>query len=283
MLRLRFNSNGAGTHQLDRRRVAGIHRFSLIAAFWAVVLPAGCSATRGGHEPIAPSLRLATLNLAPGATMSFQTPNGGAWQTVQGESAPDLEIPDSRAGGITDTIVIDQDATIAAVKVSLDISHTYRGDLRVTLLTPWGDAVVLHQRHQGGSADNIQRTIDESDVQALATLHGHSTKGSWTLLVQDLAPVDVGTLNRWALEFAAVTRPLGPVVLEETPGTHIPDNDSAGIQRSLPPVFPARSAAWKCPSILPTPGSQISRTASARRLVQPWSSTTGAAAVPMMS
>ncbi|MBW7991254.1 MAG: M6 family metalloprotease domain-containing protein [Planctomycetes bacterium] len=169
----------------------------------------------------------------PGATMSFRTPDGGGSQTVQGQSAPNLDIPDNKADGITDTIVINQDAIIAGVEVTLDISHSYRGDLRVTLLAPWGEAIVLHQRYQGGSNDDIKRTIDESDVQTLATLHGHSTKGDWRLLVQDLAPVDVGTLNRWALEFAAVTQPQGPVVLEEAPGTHIPDNDPVGIERSL--------------------------------------------------
>lgn len=172
----------------------------------------------------------------PGATVSFKAKlfqDDGGSQPVHGESTPDLSIPDNRADGVTDTIVLDQDATIAGVQVTLDISHTYRGDLRVTLLTPWGDAIVLHQRRQGGSADDIQRTFDESDVQALATLHGHSTKGDWRLLIQDLAPADVGTLNRWALEFAAVAQPHGPVVLEEAPGTHIPDNDPEGIQRSL--------------------------------------------------
>jgi M6 family metalloprotease-like protein len=173
---------------------------------------------------------------APEATVSFKAKlfqDDDGSPTVQGESTPDLNIPDNRADGITDTIALDQNATIAGVHVTLDISHTYRGDLRVTLLTPWSDAIVLHQRNTGGSADNIHRTIDESDVQALATLHGHSTRGDWRLLVQDLAPVDVGTLNHWALEFAAVAQPQGPVVLEETPGTHIPDNDRVGIQRSL--------------------------------------------------
>jgi M6 family metalloprotease-like protein len=172
----------------------------------------------------------------PGTTVSFKTrlfqDDGGA-QTIQGESSPRLDIPDYRAEGITDVIAIDQEATIAGVKVTLDISHTYRGDLRVTLLTPWGDGVVLHQRHQGGSADNIQRTYDPSEVQALATLNGHSTKGDWALLVQDLAYFDKGTLNRWALEFDVLAQPPGPVVLEELPGTHIPDDDPVGIQRTL--------------------------------------------------
>ena len=170
---------------------------------------------------------------APGDTVSFKTRLYGGSQTIRGESAPGLGIPDNRADGITDTIAIDQDATIADVKVTLDIAHAYRGDLRVSLLTPWSDVIVVHQRNQGGSADNIQRTIDESEVQALATLHGHSTMGEWRLLVQDLAPADVGIFNRWALDFNAVALPHGQVILEEAPGTHIPDNNPAGIRRSL--------------------------------------------------
>jgi hypothetical protein len=70
MLSLRINSIGGGNHQMDRRPVAGIHGLSLLAAFLAVMLPAGCSATSGRHEPIAPSLRLATLNLAHGRALS---------------------------------------------------------------------------------------------------------------------------------------------------------------------------------------------------------------------
>jgi M6 family metalloprotease-like protein len=173
---------------------------------------------------------------APGATVSFQSKlseDSVDTQTIRRESAPGLSIPDNRVDGVTDTIAIDQDATITSVKVELDITHTYRGDLRLTLWTPWGDAIVLHQRYQGGSADNIQRTIDESDLPDLATLHGHSTKGDWRLLVQDLATADIGTLNRWALEFTTAGQPQGQVVLEEAPGIHIPDNNVAGIQRNL--------------------------------------------------
>ena len=43
-------------------------------------------------------------------------------------------------------------------------------------LTPWGASMVLHPRNQGGAADNIQRTIRESDLPALATLRGRGVK-----------------------------------------------------------------------------------------------------------
>ncbi len=169
----------------------------------------------------------------PGAVISFQASDGGGLETVAGDSSPNLDIPDNRADGITDTIVLNEDAIITAVQVVLDISHTYRGDLRITLMTPWSESIVLHQRNQGGSADNIKQEIDESDIQALATLHGHTTKGDWRLLVQDLASADTGTLNRWALKFSVTPKQQSPVILEESPGTHIPDDDVAGIQRTL--------------------------------------------------
>ena len=70
MLSLRFNSIGVRTDQVHRGRVVRMHGFSPLAAFLAVILPAGCSSSAGGHEPIAPSLRLATLNLAHGRGLS---------------------------------------------------------------------------------------------------------------------------------------------------------------------------------------------------------------------
>jgi len=173
---------------------------------------------------------------APGPEMTFKTKlfeDGGGGQTVSAESTPGMAIPDDLATGITDTISIARDAKIATAQVTVDISHTYRGDLRVTLLSPWGAAIVLHERSQGGSADDIRVTFDEAQVPALATLRDHSTQGDWALLVQDLARLDTGTLNRWGLEFDAAEQPQGPVTLEEAAGSRIPDNDPAGITRSL--------------------------------------------------
>ena len=172
---------------------------------------------------------------APDTAVSFtaRLSEGDGEHRIQGESSPHITIPDRRAAGITDTIDLDQEGIILGVKVTLDITHTYRGDLRVTLFTPWAESIVLHQRHQGGSADDIQTTLDESVVPALANLSGRNTKGEWQLLVQDLAYADVGVLRHWALDFSVLQAPTGLVVLEETPGEHIPDNSPQGIEREL--------------------------------------------------
>ena len=44
--------------------------------------------------------------------------------------------------------------TLSALTVDLDITHTWRGDLEVTLISPLGTEVVLHNRG-GSSADDL--------------------------------------------------------------------------------------------------------------------------------
>lgn len=174
-----------------------------------------------------------------GAQMSFRSrfsniatppPAGG---NLVGESTPGRAIPDNQAVGISDIIAIAQALTIADLKVALDINHSYRGDLQVTLFAPWGAAIVLHPKNQGGNADHLKATYDASSVAALAAWRGRGTQGDWRLEVKDLAPADSGRLNRWSLEFATVAVAIGPVLLQEAPGTLIPDHPAAGIERSL--------------------------------------------------
>ena len=175
---------------------------------------------------------------APGANVTFRSLLGEVVvpaETLRRDSAPDLAIPDNSSAGVTDTITVPEAKIISAIKIGVEISHTYRGDLRVTLTTPWGAVVELHPKGQGGNAHDLTATYDESSRPALSTLRGRGTPGSWRLTVQDLAAADVGRLKRWWLELT--TAPAGgatqPVQLEESPGVTIPDESAAGIQRTL--------------------------------------------------
>jgi subtilisin-like proprotein convertase family protein len=119
-------------------------------------------------------------------------------KTVQGEAAPGLAIPDNDPTGISSAIAIDQPGLAEEVSLSLDITHTYIGDLRVELIAPAGQQVMLHNR-SGGSRDNLITTYDPASTPALAALKGQSIRGNWVLRVTDLAGRDVGKLNRWSL------------------------------------------------------------------------------------
>ena len=155
---------------------------------------------------------------------------GGGAQTLVKFSTPALAIPDNDAAGVRNTINFVEAVAVASVKVTVALTHTYIGDLRITLISPSGTQVLLHDRN-GGSADNLQRSFDATTTPGLSALNAQAVQGNWTLWVQDVANIDVGTLNRWEL---AITTGAGALVeVSESPGTMIPDNNAAGIERTL--------------------------------------------------
>lgn len=108
-------------------------------------------------------------------------------------AAPNVSIPDD--GEISDTITAGVDGTVASVKLTVDITHTFRGDLRLTLSKDGVSKVVIDQ--SGGSADNLKQTFDVTGFT------GKALRGGWTLKVEDTATADVGKLVSWKLEIAA--------------------------------------------------------------------------------
>ncbi len=113
--------------------------------------------------------------------------------TVKTYSAsPALAIPDNATAGISSKIAVSDTGTIGTAKLTVDITHTYRGDLKV-VLTHAGVSPVVFNR-TGGSADDLKASFD------LPTLGGKALAGDWTLQVIDGASTDVGKLNSWKLE-----------------------------------------------------------------------------------
>jgi subtilisin-like proprotein convertase family protein len=108
-------------------------------------------------------------------------------------------IPDNNPAGIESTLNVTQAGQIRDVEVALDITHTYIGDLKVTLFSPAGTSVVLHNR-SGGTQDNLVTTYKSASMPALAGLRGQPMQGVWKLKVADLEAEDVGKLNRWAIK-----------------------------------------------------------------------------------
>ena len=120
-------------------------------------------------------------------------------QVVQGEASPGVTIPDNDSTGVSSSISIAQSGNAQGLVVSVDITHTYIGDLRVELTAPSGQQAVLHDQ-SGFGEDNLIRTYDSVSVPALAGLIGESIQGTWQLRVADLLGQDIGKFNHWSLE-----------------------------------------------------------------------------------
>jgi aminopeptidase S len=81
----------------------------------------------------------------------------------------------------------------AGLRVTVDIRHTYIGDLVVDVLAPDGSVYNVHNR-SGGSTDNIATTYTVNASNEVAN-------GTWRLRVRDAASQDTGTINAWSLQF----------------------------------------------------------------------------------
>ena len=127
---------------------------------------------------------------ACGGKDSFVGPRPAAADPITAKATPNAPIKDLAT--TTSTIHLDGTAQVDKLNLDLDISHTYRGDLVVTLTSPSGKSAVVSNR-QGGSADDIKGSFD------LTPFAGEPVAGDWKLTVQDAARQDVGTLNSWGL------------------------------------------------------------------------------------
>ena len=120
-------------------------------------------------------------------------------EIVRIDSDETLQIPDNNRTGIKSTIDITKQGVIQEIRISVDITHTYIGDLKVELFTPWQERIILHN-HSGYWADNIKKTYSENEIPKLGSLRGRDCKGIWALNVMDAVGLDTGTLNRWEIK-----------------------------------------------------------------------------------
>lgn len=139
---------------------------------------------------------------SPGAAIAFTAGASAPIQTVTGEASPNAAIPDNRTTGVSSAIPIATSGTVARISVSVDIQHSYIGDLHIELVAPSGRRAVLHAR-LGGSMDDLATTYDSSSPGVLSSMVGQSMQGDWVLLVADRAGQDVGTLRSWRVELTS--------------------------------------------------------------------------------
>ncbi len=106
-----------------------------------------------------------------------------------------VNIPDAGAA-VTSAVTVSGVTGNApsALKVDVNISHTWRGDLVVDLVAPDGTAYRLKNSSSSDSADNVVATYTVNASSEVAN-------GVWKLKVQDVARQDTGKINSFKLTF----------------------------------------------------------------------------------
>ncbi|MFD0725323.1 proprotein convertase P-domain-containing protein [Lysobacter brunescens] len=126
-------------------------------------------------------------------TGSFTTGSAGV-QTYSNNTA--VAIPDGSATGIESRIAVSGRTGNApsTAQVRVNITHAWRGDVRVTLVAPDGTSYPLKAENSSDSADNIYQTYQ-------VNLSAEALNGTWTLRVADLWTPDAGRLDNWSITF----------------------------------------------------------------------------------
>jgi len=138
-----------------------------------------------------------------------------------------VAIPDNKPEGASHTLAVGDAVAAASGKVSIDVEHTYIGDLVITLAGPGGAAWTLHNK-EGGSTKNLKKSYP------LNSLPG-ALNGDWTLKIVDTYDRDVGKLLSWRLDFTVGGGGSSDAVdtLNAAPAAAVPDNNAEGISSKI--------------------------------------------------
>lgn len=145
---------------------------------------------------------------------------GSSVQILESSTDTPIAIPDNKATGIVSTISVAQSGEVASVEVTVDISHPWRGDIRLRLQCPDGTMTTLKEPGFD-SGDDIRATY------TVAACNGREAAGLWKLIVSDHGRFDVGTLNNWSL--AASLQSWSEVLSSSDTPISIPDNNPVGV------------------------------------------------------
>ncbi len=135
---------------------------------------------------------------------------------------------------IVGSITVPDDVTVGTVAVEVDITHSFKSDLKIDLVAPSGVVTTLYDGVVKGinPDDNIVGTLPATD-----SLQGQSARGTWHLRVGDYEQKDTGVLNSWRLTIT----PASTAQETENPSNLFLDTFQDGLDRWRGPKWEAAS------------------------------------------
>ncbi|WP_341501305.1 M4 family metallopeptidase [Gallaecimonas sp. GXIMD4217] len=128
-----------------------------------------------------------------GLTLTGSYGDNGGGNPGSYQNTTDYSLPDNDANGIQSPINVDRVGDSGTVSVTVDIIHSYRGDIRIDLVSPNGQSFRLKDIGYD-SADDVHETYSVNAT-------GIDSAGTWTLRVSDNYGYDTGYLDQWSISF----------------------------------------------------------------------------------
>jgi serine protease len=99
--------------------------------------------------------------------------------------------------GLNSVLNVPDAITVFGMSASVDITHTYSGDLILTLISPSGTSALLRANAGGGTDDIVETYTTDA-------FNGEVATGDWVLNIVDSFNGDNGTLNSWNVEITGI-------------------------------------------------------------------------------
>jgi subtilisin-like proprotein convertase family protein len=171
-------------------------------------------------------------------------------------------------------ITMGQVGSVFNVEVTLDITHSYVGDLQAFLTSPSGRRVLLFSGDGGQYNDFHNLTFSDSALRSIDTIgfndlpysgtwkpevplntfNGDDLHGIWTLSITDTVAGDEGVLNSWSLNIGAgelfrTTDASGNYEFDNLSGGNyiVREEVKPGWTQIAPAITTITSAAWTTP------------------------------------
>jgi uncharacterized repeat protein (TIGR03806 family) len=122
--------------------------------------------------------------------------------TATRTETPALAIPDNDPQGAASRLNVTGAGSIQDLRITVDVGHSWRGDLVLRLTSPAGTAITLFDVNDNDDGDDVQGTFPTTLVpnESLSTFNGEEVNGVWTLQVYDTQGQDTGDIRSWILE-----------------------------------------------------------------------------------
>ena len=137
-------------------------------------------------------------------------PGGGCEYTEATFTSSDVPktIPDNSSAGVNSTVYINDAGDIHQLSITVNVDHTWRGDLKLKLTSPAGTSVTFLDPSSNDSDDDVTGTY------LLGDFDGEDINGTWTFNVSDHARYDTGSIQAWSLTacYEPGTAPDAPTV-----------------------------------------------------------------------
>jgi subtilisin-like proprotein convertase family protein len=150
-----------------------------------------------GYGQVNP-LRAIEAALQLSRTLPELTPSASLHWIEPSMTTP-LDIPDGDPQGVLTSISIHDTRSISHIEISLEIEHSFMGDLEIYLLPP-NQMPLLLQSRTAGRVNILRKTYTLSTTPSLKTLLSQPAQGSWQLHLIDRVPEHTGRLKRWSLK-----------------------------------------------------------------------------------